>query len=280
MDFTADLTWFRLAAFLYTAGFALGTFALWRDRRQSRGTMYAIVLLGYTLHTFALYLRGMEVKGCPLGNAFEIYQFTAWSAITLYLVVGVAFRLSLLGYFTSLLAAALSLVSLSFPSWDASRRIGAFGGNAWIEFHAALALFSYGVFALLALTGLMLLLRHISLKSKHLGGAFAFLPSILDLDQISLRLLITGVSLLAASLAVGAIYWLQALDSVHLPKLIITFTVWLAYVAVLSLRLRGLLVAKRFAWTCLLLFFVALLSLGPVNSSRQPQPAAPATSAP
>jgi len=42
---------------------------------------------------------------------------------------------------------------------------------------------SYGVFALLALTSLMFLLRHFSLKVEHLGGLFSFLPSILDLDH-------------------------------------------------------------------------------------------------
>jgi ABC-type uncharacterized transport system permease subunit len=32
------------------------------------------------------------------------------------------------------------------------RRTHIFGGNPWIELHAALAIFSYGVFGLLALT--------------------------------------------------------------------------------------------------------------------------------
>ena len=68
---------------------------------------------GYVAQMAGLALRGRAVHGCPLGNTFELFQFTAWSAITLYLVIGVTFRTSLLGYFTSCLAAALTLVSLS-----------------------------------------------------------------------------------------------------------------------------------------------------------------------
>src|SRR4029077_491765 len=94
-----------------------------------------------------------------------------------------------LGYFPACLAAALTLVSLGIPAWDAALRTHIFGGNQWIELHAALAVFSYGIFGLLALTALMFLLRNYSLKTKHLGGWFSFLPSILDLDHISVRLL-------------------------------------------------------------------------------------------
>ena len=50
---------------------------------------------------------------------------------------------------------SVSLISLAFPAWDGTRSNNLFGGNPWIEFHAALALFSYGVFALLALGGWM-----------------------------------------------------------------------------------------------------------------------------
>jgi ABC-type uncharacterized transport system permease subunit len=273
-DFT-DRTWLWFATACYLAGFVLGTVAWLRERRHSRALMYAIIGAGFALQTFGLYQRGVAVKGCPLGNTFEIFQFTAWSAIALYLVIGATFRLSLLGYFTSLLGAVLTSVSLAIPGWDALRRVDVFGGNPWIEFHAALALFSYGVFALLALTCVMYLLQVFSLKKHHLHGLFAFLPSIRDLDHINLRLLSAGVLILSASLAVGSVYWLQDPAKVNLVKVVTTAAVWAAYALVLALRLGNRLVAKRLAWICVGLFAVALLSLKPVDSSR-PRPPAPA----
>ncbi len=271
-----DRSWLWFAAGFYLVGPLLGTVSLLRGTRHSDTRINLVIVLGYVCQLIGLYARGRIVGGCPLGNTFEIFQFTAWSATTLYLVVGVTFRLSLLGYFTSCLAAVLTLTSLAIPAWDATRRSKIFGGNPWIELHASLALFSYGVFALLALTALMLLLRTYSVKAKNLGGWFSFLPPILDLDHISVRLLATGVVLMTASLIGGGVYWIRDPDTVNLGKLLFTVGIWVAYSIALILRLRGQLLAKRFAWTCLALFGAALVSLGPVDSSRHP----PALTAP
>jgi ABC-type uncharacterized transport system permease subunit len=271
-DFLTDRAWLWLAAACYFAGFAQGTFSLLRGGRPVGAATYALIAVGYVLQLIGLGIRGRAVGGCPLGNTFEFLQFTAWSAITLYLVIGVTFRNSLLGYFTAVLTAALTLISLAIPGWDATKRVHIFGDNAWIELHAALALFSYGVFALLSLTSVMFLLRNHSLKSKNPGGWFSFLPSILDLDHIGVRLLGAGVVILATALAVGSVYWLRDVSTVNHTKLFATIFVWFAYALALGLRLRGWLLAKRFAWACLLLFAAALLSLWPVDASRHPVP--------
>jgi HemX protein len=266
----SDRQWLWGAAGLYAAGVLLGTVSLLRGGRSSGGTIYGAILAGYLLQFMGLGLRGHATGGCPLGNRFEILQFTAWSAITLYLVVGVTFRSSVFGVFTSCLGAVLTLVSLSIPAWDAIRRTHIFGGNPWIELHAALAMFSYGVFGLLALASAMFLLRHFSLKSKHLGGLFSFLPSIMDLDHIEVRLLGAGVVILTAALAFGSVYWSRDTATVGHLKLAATVAVWLAYAAAFALRIAGRLLARRFAWTCLALFAAALLSLEAVEGSRHP----------
>ncbi len=275
-DFT-DRQWLWLAAACYLAGFALGTVALLRGRRHSRVAMFLTLAAGFAFQTLGLALRGRAVKGCPLGNTFELFQFTAWSSASLFLVIGATFRVSLLGYFTAMLAAVLTGVSLAVPAWDAAQRTHIFGANPWIELHAALAVFSYGVFGLLALTSAMFLLRNYSLKSKHVGGWFSFLPSILDLDHIGVRLLGAGVALLTASLAVGAVYWVPHPETVNVAKLLATIAVWLAYAVALGLRLGGALPSRRLAWACVVLFGAALLSLAPVNSSRHPPASATTT---
>ncbi len=272
-----DRTWLWAAAGLYFAGFAMGTIALLRHGRPSTSATYALIALGYFVQLVGLGIRGRAVGGCPLGNQFEIYQFTAWSAVTLYLVVGVTFRLSMLGYFSACLASTLTLMSLAIPAWDATQRTRIFGNNPWIELHAALAVFSYGVFALLALTSLMFLLRNYSLKSKHLGGWFSFLPSIRDLDHMGVRLLGTGATILAAALLVGSLYWLRDTSAVQSTKILVTLAVWVAAATALGLRLRGVLLAQRFAWTCVILFLAAMLSLFAVERSRHATAAAETT---
>jgi len=259
-----------LGALLYLAGFAAGLIGL--TRRQSpaglRTILNVLLVGGWLFQWLGLYQRGMVGKGCPLGNTFEIVQFVAWSAMLVYFFVGTAFRFSLLGLFTAGYAATLALVSLLVPHWDLVRGQKFFGDNPWIEVHAAIAVFSYGVFGLLALTAVMQLLQNWSLKNKRLNGLFWFLPSVVQLEQINYRLLLLGVSLLSISLCVGASWWVRNTATVHLPKLMVTVAVWLAYLSVLLLRWRGRLVSVRFAWVCLVMFILALLSLGPVNSNR------------
>ena len=260
-----------LAALLYLAGFAAGCLALARAR-QTTGTRLLLNLLlagGLLVQTIGLHIRGLAAGGCPLGNKFEIVQFVAWSGIVLYFVVGPAFRVSLLGLFTAGYAAILAFLSLLISTWDAVRGEKLFGNNPWIELHAALALFSYGAFGLLALTSIMHLLQNWSLKHKHLNNLFWFLPSVVQLDQINFRLMLAGEALLTFSLAVGAAWWVRDLASVNTPKLAMTVGVWLAYGIALALRWRRRLVSVRFAWVCLAMFALALLALGPVNSSRQ-----------
>jgi ABC-type uncharacterized transport system permease subunit len=276
MSFLVDRTWLWAAAVLYLTGFSLGTFSLVRERRHSHAWMYLLIGVGFGLQTVGLYLRGRIVGGCPITNTFELFQFTAWSATSLYLVIGATFRLSLLGYFSACLSATLSLVSLLIPAWDAQHRTGALGGNAWIEFHAALAVFSYGVFGLLALTSIMYLLQLYSLQRRQLQGLFSFLPSIVALDQINLRLLTAGVALMSAALSVGASHWLSG-QSVQPAKIIVTGAIWAAYAVALLLRWRGVLITKRLAWVCILLYLAALISLGPINASRRAAPAATQT---
>ena len=259
-----------LGALLYLAGFLTGLAALTRRQSSSglRTILNTLLVGGWIFQMAGLYVRGMAVGGCPLGNTFEIVQFVAWSAMVLYFFVGTAFRLSVLGLFTAGYAAALGLVSLLVPQWDLVHGAKIFGPNPWIELHAALAVFSYGVFGLLALTSLMHLLQNWSLKHKRLNGLFWFLPSMVQLDQINYRLLALGVLLLTFSLGVGAAWWVRDTASVDYPKLIVTVGVWFVYFVMLLLRWKTWLVSARFAWVCLVMFFIALLSLGPVNSSR------------
>ncbi|MBI2516661.1 MAG: cytochrome c biogenesis protein CcsA [Opitutae bacterium] len=267
-----------IGAVLYLAGFGAGIIALARRQQDGARTVLNTLLAGgLLLQTAGLYVRGMAVGGCPLGNKLEIVQFVAWSAMVLYFLVGPAFRVSLLGLFTAGYAGCLAFFSLLIPEWDVTRGVKIFGHNPWIEFHAALAVFSYGVFGILTLTSIMHLLQNWNLKHKRLDGLFWFLPSLVQLDQINLRLLLAGVGLLSLSLGVGASWWVRDTASVDGPKLTLTVGIWLAYLVTLLLRWRRHLNSGRFAWLCLALFTAALLSLGPINASRHTQMTLPSS---
>lgn len=258
---------FSLGAGIYLIGFLLGLLSLLVRKPYARSIMFAILVGGFLMQTLALNLRGAEIKACPLGNLFEISQFIAWSLVLLYFIIGPIFRLRLLGFFTAGLAALLAGLVLLIPATDQPYPAGIFGGNPWIEMHAALAIFSYAVFAILALVSAMFLIQQHGLKKKQFKGLYQYLPSIQQLDLMAKRLLLTGVGVLSAALIFGAVFWINNPELVPLFKLSVTCLVWAGYLAVVVLRLQKKLVTRRHALACIALFLFALASLWPVQSA-------------
>ncbi len=259
---------FWVASIGYVLAFAFGLQALLSQRRYSRPWMLVLMGLGWGVQTWAMGQRGELVGGCPLGNVFELFQFVVWSAVLLYFLVGPAFRMSLLGFFAAALAALLGVGSLLNPAWDNAYRITEryFGTEPLVEMHASLAVFSYGVFGLLALVGSMYFIQHWGLKHRHSKGIFALLPSIVQMDQIAFRLLWIGVGVLTISLGCGVALYHGQHHAVSVMKLVVTGGVWGSYLFLLLLRWRGIYVGLPFARWSIILFMVALLSLWPVDA--------------
>lgn len=265
-----DQTAFAVAAAIYSGSFLMGLVTLLLKRAYPRALMFALLCGGFLIQTLGLNLRGAAIKACPLGNPFEIAQFLAWSLVLLFFIIGPAFRLRLLGFFTAGLAALLTGGSFAVPGWDRPYPPGIFGGNPWIELHASLAIFSYGVFAILALISAMFLIQQHGLKQKQFKGLYQYLPSVQQLDLMARRLLIIGVLVLSASLIFGAVFWLDNHDRVPTFKLTATCLLWLGYLVVLILRLQKKLVTRRHAIATIMLFLFAMATLWPVESAREP----------
>jgi ABC-type uncharacterized transport system permease subunit len=264
-----DRAAFASGSALYGVAFLLGLVTLLLRRPYSRPIMFTLLTGGFLLQTLGLNLRGAEIKACPLGNSFEIAQFISWSLVLLFFIIGPAFKLRLLGFFTAGLAALLSGFPLLIPAWDQPYPPGIFGGNPWIELHAALAIFSYGVFAILALVSVMFLIQQHGLKKKQFKGVYDYLPSVQQLDLMAKRLLVTGVIVLTAALGFGAVYWIENHDLVPVFKLTATCLIWLGYVVVAVLRMQKKLVTRRHAIASIILFLLAMASLWPVQSGRE-----------
>lgn len=266
---TNDRNPMLIGTLLYACAALYALTALLRSRRYSRGVMLAIIAFGFAWQSLGLIERGYYVGRCPLSNAFEILQFITWAAVLIYLVVGPAYRMSLLGLFTSLLAALLGSLSFIIPGIDRATAAPLFGGNPWVEGHAALAIFSYGVFGMLAATSVMYLLQNYALRAKNDATVFRVLPSVLQLDEMNRRLLRLGVGVLTVSILVGLVFWLShGVNGVATIKFVATVTLWGLYLLVILLHSRGRLVANRFAWVCVGLFAVSLLTLWPIEASR------------
>jgi ABC-type uncharacterized transport system permease subunit len=268
-----DLLW--LAAILYGAALVTGfAFASRVERVLSKWVPFVLILAGFIAQTQALGARGELVKGCPLGNGMERIQFILWSVVLGYLIIRVLFRLNLLGSFAAGLASLGGALSLLAPSldgkyWEKEGYDGIFS-NHWVELHASVAIFSYGIFALLAVVSVMYLIQQNALRTKSRGALAPFLPSIHQLETAGARLLLVGSVFLTGSIVVGSLDWTRSPESVSLAKVGLTVALWLAYCALWYLHFRQKLYGKKFAKACISLFVVAILSLGVVRSSAEP----------
>ena len=256
-----------VGAFIYLGAFLFGVTTLLRQKSYLKSIMFTLLLCGFFFQSFGLNLRGIQVKGCPMGNLFEISQFISWSIVLLYFVVGTAFSLRLLGLFTAGLASFLAILSLLIPSWDMPYSTEK-TANPWIELHASLAIFSYAILAIVALVSLMFLIQQYGLKKKHFKGLYQYLPSVQILDLVAKRLLITGVVVLSAALFFGIIFWISHPERIPMTKLLPTVLLWIGYSTVMVLRIRKQLVTRRHAIASIVLFVFAILSLWPVQSVR------------
>lgn len=271
--------WFLLAGTAgYLAALGLTLFRLTRRREPLHGVNFIIILAGWLLQSFGLWQLGMEAGSCPIRNPLEVLQFVSWSIVLVYLFTGQVFRLSLFGTGSASLAALVSFTAFLIPGGDRVVQYSHLGGDPRIETHAALAFFSYGIFGLLAVLSALYLMQNHSLKTKRRAGLFRFLPPLVEMDTVLLRLLVMACAVFTVSVGIGALYWIDNFEQMSLPKLVTTVALWIAYWVVLALRATNRLYGTRLAWTFISLLAAALVILWPVEASRDHGAAAPATS--
>src|SRR3954469_15214231 len=241
------------------------TLATLRDGmfRPRRFNFIAIVL-GFAFQSAFLYVRGHALGRCPITNLFEVFIFLAWSIALIYLAVGPAYRLSLMGAFTAPLVLLIQAFALLAPVDIPSR--ARLGVNPWLEFHASISMIAYGAFALSCVAGVMYLVQERQIKTHQLHSIFYHLPPLTNLFAAIIRLLWFGFGLYTAGLVSGFF------TGGPLPrvKMICAFAVWLFYGTILQGRHFHRLAPKRIATLCILAFSAAVSVLWAINFVSQP----------
>ena len=219
--------------------------------RPGRFNFFAIAA-GFVLQTAFLWMRGNAVGRCPLTNLFEVFIFMAWSLALIYMLVGPAYRLSLMGAFTAPLVFLIQTLALIAPI-DAPRP-PKMEVNAWLEFHASMSIVAYGAFALAGIAGLMYLLQERQLKRRQLHSIFHHLPPLTDLYSAITRLLWLGFALYTAGLVSGFFTG----EPLPVVKMTAAILVWLFYAAILQGRQLFRLGPKQVAVMCVIAFTAAV----------------------
>ena len=233
--------------------------------RPMRFNFFAIGL-GFILQTAFLSIRGHQLERCPITNLFEVFIFLAWSVALIYMLVGPAYRLSLMGAFTAPLVLLLQGFALIAPI-DTRHPVNA-SVNSWLEFHASISLVAYGAFALACIAGVMYLLQERQLKTHQLHSIFYHLPPLTNLFAAITRLLWCGFALYTVGIVSGFF------TGHPLPRIqvVAAIVLWLLYAAILQARHLKWLAPKRVAALCVIGFSAALALLWGITFTAELHP--------
>jgi HemX protein len=233
--------------------------------RPMRFTFFAVAL-GFVFQTAFLSIRGHALGRCPLTNLFEVFIFLAWSVAAIYMLVGPAYRLSLMGAFTAPLVVLLQGFALIAPI-DVRHPVK-LPADPWLEFHASISLVAYGAFALACIAGVMYLVQERQLKTHRLHSIFYHLPPLTDLFAAITRLLWWGFTLYTLGIVSG---FFTGHPLPHL-QVVAAIGVWLLYAAILQARHLRWLAPKRVAALCIVGFSAALALLWGITFTAELHP--------
>src|ERR1019366_1275597 len=171
-----DRLWLFIATLGYLASAGWGLYALGSQRPHSNRVTLGLIMAAFAFHTLFLHQRGEAIQHCPITNLFETLAFFSWSLVLTYLVVGPAYRMSILGAFTAPIVFLINFFALAAASQidlpNALPRLG------WqLEVHAALSLLGLGVLGVAALAGVAYLIQERQLKRHVLTSWFYSLPN-------------------------------------------------------------------------------------------------------
>lgn len=245
--------WYLLVSTL----FALvgGGWGLWSvlHGTRSRWTL-ATMVAAFGFQLAFLSVRGEARGACPLRDTGEILVFLAWSLTMFYLIVGPAYRISLLGVFTAPVVVIFQSSAL-FGGLLARNPERVTSQNFWGEIHAAVSVLAYGALALAAVAGVMFIVLDRLLKDHHLtGGMFRNLPPARELLVSLQRLLWLGGGLLTLGIIAG-ILMPRGGSPTHLIAAVL---VWLGYAALIAIQQTRGLTGRRLSWCAALGFVVSL----------------------
>jgi ABC-type uncharacterized transport system permease subunit len=267
-----DRHFFLLAVTIYGLSTIYSVF-LWRmGFRKDDRVNYLLLLAAFALHTVAMFLRGLSIAHCPVNNLYEATTFIAWTIVAAYLVIGLLPRLRFLGAFASPVLFAIGVFAL-MPALDPPRGLQPQLSGAATSLHAALILLAYGAFGLGAVAAGLFLTEQHDLKFHKLRVVFSLLPPIQRLERMMNGLVLSGMVLLTAGLAISPIL-LKEKYGVYFkrdPLIDYSIATWLFYLGLLIVRWRFGLGGWRFAWgtiagfVFILLTFWGFLLLSPIH---------------
>jgi ABC-type uncharacterized transport system permease subunit len=256
-----DRLWLFLATLGYLASAGWGLYALGSQRTVANRWTFLLIATAFIFHTIFLQQRGEAIQHCPITNLFETLAFFSWSLALTYLVVGPAYRMSILGAFTAPVVFLINFFALAAPI-DLP---GAMPHLGWqLELHATLALLGLGVLGIAAMAGVAYLIQERQLKRHVLTSWFYTLPNVGRLEQVQQQVLVWGFAIFSAGAFLG--FFIPHNGAEDWVKIAWSGVVWCLYAVLVVVLGLGRLSHKKTALLSVAGYVFILLTFWGINS--------------
>lgn len=148
-----------------------------------------------------------------------------------------------------------------------------FMNSAWLWLHIGLLLAAYAALCVSVLASVLYLIQERRLKARTSIGFLSKLPPLETTDQIALKSLLIGLPCMTAGLLIGTALAQMTYGAAYFrdPKVLLSFAMWIAYVAMIAIRRSSGLRGRRAVWLSSFVFFImlAVWSADQVSSVHQ-----------
>jgi ABC-type uncharacterized transport system permease subunit len=254
------LLWLRLAVLLYgVAALAVLPAALYNRPRWSMVAVPATITAAIFHFVALAETLNAAHHRLPI-ETHEVQSFFALILALAFLVVYARYRSVSMGIFVLPMAFMLAMLAAFRPgeeTFSSPVRTG------WIFLHIILLLAAYASLVVSLLASLLYLIQERRLKSKVSPRWLPPLDTPLEtIDQIARKTLLFGLPCMTAGLLIGSViaqedYGVRYFSD---PKILLTFVLWIAYVAMIFIRraagLRGRRAVYLSSFVVLVVLFV------------------------
>ena len=236
---------FNLAFGFYVVGLfhSVAAFVSKKDLFYKVAT--ASVGVGFLLHSLFLVYSGIEKSHLPLTDLKESLAFFAWTVSLCFFISYLRYRIKPLGLFLLPLVTVLMLGTTFIKSSPVPEILQ----SSWIYLHTICLFLAYGMFFVTFIASLLYLFQERELKNKKPKTFYYWLPSLVSLDDLFHKSLISGFCFMTLGLLAGVIWaeqdWVRGWHSD--PKVIAALATWGIYLLLIYLRLTAGWRGKRAA---------------------------------
>lgn len=256
-----DLIFFKISIVLYLGG-AVGYLIFLVVSSGNRAELgFWMALAGFVCHSLSILHRAIFSGFFPLATPFDVLSFFAWTIIGLFLLMRYRDPSPIFGSIAVPMALLL-MVFGSTLSYQIESPIVPVLKSWWLPIHVTLAIAGNGVFALMAIGGLMYIVQERLIKKKRIGRMHRLLPSLETLDTINRRGLPLGFFLMTLGIISGAL-WAGSIWGYYWswdPKETWSLITWFAYAAMVHQRVALGWRGRRAAWLAMMGFVLVIFT--------------------